>query len=101
MSTRKIATQEGIAHFLVWEVLHEQLLHPYHMQKVREHYHGYPPHRLLMCNIIAEKYDEYDEFLFTDEVSFTRYDIKNYNTHRWYDENPYAYEEIKHLRRYS
>lgn len=54
-----------------------------------------------MCNIIAEKYDEYDEFLFTDEVSFTRYDIKNYNTHRWYDENPYAYEEIKHLRRYS
>lgn len=44
MSTRKIATQEGIAHFLVWKVLHEQLLHPYHMQKVREHYHGYPPH---------------------------------------------------------
>ena len=105
-STRKIGLEEGIAHSTAWEVIHEDLLYPFHVQKVQALYEGDEQLRLNMCNQILEKYEQNQQFikviLFTDEATFTRDGFTNFhNTHQYSYENPHAFMERQHQRRFS
>lgn len=105
-STRKMALQEGIANSTIWETLHEELLYPFHVQKVQALYEGDSQLRVDMCNSILEKYEENNQIietiLFTDEAGFTREGIINFhNTHQWAYDNPHAIVESRHQRRFS
>lgn len=85
-SVRRIAAAEGINHRLVWSILHEQSLYPYHIQRVQA---LRPPDyqaRLVFCQWFLRKCVEDPHFieniLFTDEAGFTKNGIVNFhNTH--------------------
>jgi hypothetical protein len=99
-SVRRIAAAEGISHPLVWSILHEQSLYPYHIQRVQA---LRPPDyqaRLVFCQWFLRKCVEDPHFieniLFTDEAGFTKNGIVNFhNTHVWSDENPHVIEEFR------
>lgn len=106
-SCRRIAQQHGIrTHSLVWQILHDQLLYPYHLQRVQA---------LLPCDFeartnlsrwISNQQAENPLFisniLFTDEASFTRNGINNFhNRHVWAEENPHAIQSSDNQHRFS
>lgn len=104
-SIRKLATQIGTTKWVVHETLKEQLLHPYHVQKV----HGMSPEdypaRLDYANWFLQIHRENNNFsgiiLFTDEAGFTRDGIINsHNLHIWAEENPRAIIQTKHQQRF-
>jgi hypothetical protein len=78
---RRIATAEGIGVPLVWRILHEQSLYPYHIQRVQA---LTPDHRarVVYCHWLLEKCVVNPRFvaniLFTDEAGFTRDGIVNF-----------------------
>lgn len=106
ISTRRIALQEGIPKSTTWEILHEQLLYPYHIQRVQ----ALKPQDLLpraqFCEWMQRKCHQ-DRFflnkvLFTDEAGFTREGIVNFhNNHVWAEENPHAIFESRFQNKFS
>lgn len=106
VSVRTIAAAEGISHSIIWEILHEQLLYPYHIQRVQKlSAHDYPARRQF-CEWLIQKCTENRNFptdiLFTDEAGFTKDGIFNYhNEHQWADENPHAVFETKDQHRFA
>lgn len=85
-SIKRIAATEGINYSLAWLILHEQLLHPHHLQRVQvltppDHYA-----RLEFCQWLLKKCIENPQFtasiLYTDEAGFTRDGIINYQNTR-------------------
>ncbi|EZA47044.1 hypothetical protein X777_16701 [Ooceraea biroi] len=79
-STRKIAADLHVSHKLVWTILREQQLYPYHIQRVQALLPRDFPQRLIFCQV-----------LFTHEANFSRNAIVNFhNNHLWCDENPHA-----------
>jgi len=105
-SIRRIAAQIDISPRLIWRTLKEQLLYPYHIQRVQT---LNPPDfraRLEFCRWILRKQARnvnlIANILFTDEAGFTRDGIFNFhNTHQWADENPHAIVESRHQQRFS
>lgn len=94
-STRHIGLELAIPKSVVNEVINEQLLHPYHIQKIQELLPIDPESRLTFCNFIqnqiAETPDFHRKILFTDEATFTRSGVTNlHNEHVYSDENPHA-----------
>lgn len=94
-STRAIANEMNAAHQTVWRVLHEQLLHPYHLQKVQAlgplDYQPRVDFCLWFLQRIAIQPDFGSIILFTDEACFTRDGYFNSrNSHIWDDDNPHA-----------
>lgn len=94
-STRKIAAQLNITHVLVWNILREQQLYPYHIQRVQALLPRDFPQRVALCTWIQNKLVINPRFLsqvlFTDEASFSRNAIINFhNNHMWAEENPHA-----------
>jgi hypothetical protein len=86
-SVRRIAAAEGIGASLVWRILHEQSLYPYHIQQVQ----ALTPAsraRVAFCQSLLAKCVVNTllvaNILFTDEAGFTRDGIGNFhNTHVW------------------
>jgi hypothetical protein len=105
-SVRRIAAAEGIGVPLVWRTVHEQLLHPYHIQRVQAL--TPPDHRarVVYCHWLLAKCVVNPRFvaniLFTDKAGFTRDGIVNFhNTHVWVDDNPHTTVASRHQHRFS
>lgn len=105
-SVRRISAEVGISAPLVWRILHEQLLYPYHVQRVQALNPLDHEARLVFCRWFLRSDAEDPRFLsdilFTDEAGFTRNGVVNFhNTHVWADENPHALLESRHQARFS
>lgn len=105
-SVRRISTQVGVSSNLVWRTLHEQLLYPYHIQRVQALTAPDYQARRTFCEwflrTAADRPDFADTILFTDEAGFTKNGIFNFhNNHVWCDENPHATVESRHQQRFS
>lgn len=106
ISTRKVANNLNISHVLVWRILHDYLLYPYHIQRVQALLPRDFPLRVNFCQWFLQKVTENPLFdtkiLFTDEASFTRNCIRNFhNNHFWAEENPHAIVESHHQVQFS
>lgn len=107
LSTRIIAKQmnnggyNNINSSDVHRVLKQQLLQPYHVQKVQALLPLDPEARTTFCNWICQEHNRNFQFtkfiLFSDEATFTRNGVTNiHNTHVWANENPKATVETHH-----
>ncbi|XP_017885361.1 histone-lysine N-methyltransferase SETMAR-like [Ceratina calcarata] len=106
MSTRQIATMEGVSHTTVWRTLKDQQMHPYHYQRVQQLEEGDPERRRNFCSWMLQKLRENENFisqiLFTDEAGFDRSGVFNlHNEHVWAIENPHAVVERHSQRQFS
>lgn len=106
LSTRKIGSNLNISHVLVWKILHDFLLYPYHIQRVQALLPRDFPLRVNFCRWFLERiahnplFDR--EIMFTDEANFSRNAIRNFhNNHIWADENPHAVVEFNHQEQFS
>lgn len=105
-STRQIAANFGVSHTLVWSVLRDQLLYPYHIQRVQALLPRDFPPRLRFCQWTLQKIAQNPQFvaevLFTDEASFSRNAIMNFhNNHIWCEENPHAITESRFQQQFA
>lgn len=105
-STRRLERELHVPKTIVNEVLNEQLLHPYHVQKVQELLPTDPPMRLTFCQFIRNKRIRDPNFcrkiLFTDEACFTRSGVTNlHNEHIYSDENPHAIKVAHHQHQFK
>ncbi|CAG9815744.1 unnamed protein product [Phaedon cochleariae] len=106
ISVRRISTQEGISKSSVWRSIHEQLLYPYHVQRVQALKPQDLAPRLQYCNWLFDDCLQNPTFLesilFTDEAGFTRDGVFNFhNTHIWADGNPHTVFESNHQDTFS
>ncbi|EZA49331.1 hypothetical protein X777_12361 [Ooceraea biroi] len=106
ISTRIIATELNMNASLVWRILREQQLYPFHIQRVQALIAPGYDSRLAFCRFVLRKVEENPDFaaniLFTDEAIFTNNGIIHFhNKHVWADENPHAVVESKHQHRFS
>lgn len=96
LSCRRIAHQEGIqSHTTIWKILRNQLLYPYHLQRVQALVPADFHSRTGFCQwLMNERVCDpmfVSKILFTDEASFSRDGINNFhNNHIWAEENPHA-----------
>jgi hypothetical protein len=93
-STRAIASAMHTNKNAVWNVLHEQLFHPFKVQKVQALEPEDHPKRVESARWFLHKELDKPNFLksvlFTDEASFTREGVVNMkNNHVWAQENPH------------
>jgi len=105
VSTREIANAMRIGHSSVWRILHEQLLHPYHLQKVHALIPADYPLRVFFCQWYLRSLINNPQFnrniLFSDEALFTRNGYFNsHNYHVWHEENPHATHVTGHQQRF-
>lgn len=107
LSTRRIAQQHGVrCHSTVWKILNDQLLYPYHLQRVQALLPCDFQARNNLCRWLSNQQARncffISNILFTDEASFTRNGINNFhNRHVWAEENPHAVLELSHQHRFS
>lgn len=104
-SVRKLSAQHNITKSVVHCICKEQLLHPYHVQKVHAMSPEDYPQRLQYANWFLQQLTGNQNFcssiLFTDEAGFTRDGIINsHNLHLWGEENPHAMIETRHQQRF-
>lgn len=104
-SVRQLSRTTDVSKTAVHKILREQLLHPYHVQKVHAMSEADYSHRVDFCRAFIENQNNNPEFinivLFTDEAGFTRNGIINsHNLHTWCDENPHAIVQTKHQQRF-
>lgn len=105
-STRRVARTLGVSHASVWRVLHEERMHPYHLQKVQHLKNTDFQPRLDFCRWLINRRNLRrsfsDHILYTDEASFGRDGIFNSrNSHIWNAENPHGVFIRSHQERFS
>jgi hypothetical protein len=105
-STRSAAHVLHLSQTTVWEVLHGNGRHPFHVQRVQELNAEDHPRRVQFARWFLNKEVEQPCFpskvLFTDEASFTREGIVNvHNLHLWSAVNPHVTRQCKHQVRFS
>lgn len=105
-STREISEVMGVNHVIVWQVLKENLLWPYHIQRVQGLLPADFQPRIQFCEWYLQQCAENREFemrvIFSDEASFSRDGIFNYhNSHVWAFENPHEIVEKRHQQTFS
>lgn len=105
-STRKISVLLNISHQVVWRILHDSLLYPYHIQRVQALLPRDFPLRINYCRWYRNRLVANPNFeciiLFTDEASFSRTSIVNFhNNHLWADENPHGIVETHFQEQFS
>lgn len=106
VSAREVAAVQGnVDHVTVWRVLRENLLFPYHVQRVQALSAADWPPRVHFCEWFIQQCVNPHfsaNVLFTDEASFQRDQIVNFhNQHVWADENPHAIVQSRHQHRFS
>lgn len=99
ISTRKVSLELGISKNSVHRALKQQLLYPYHVQKVQNLLPADMLPRRTYSQWVMDRHRRDPLFcsriLFTDEATFSRDGILNiHNTHEWAAENPGATREI-------
>ena len=105
-SLRRVARQEGISRHTVFNVLHDNHMHPYHVMRVQSLSVADYPARVTFCEWYLQKCALNNEFpnlvLFTDEAQFTRDGIFNFhNQHNWMEDNPHAIVQSRHQHQFS
>lgn len=106
VSVRSIARMNDISFSVVWRILREQLLHPFHIQRVQAlNPNDYGPRREF-CQWLLQKLRRFPDFsshiLFTDEASFSKDGYVNFhNEHEWMEENPHSVIQARHQIRFS
>lgn len=105
-STRELAQRHNVSNATIWHILHEQQLHPYHVQKVQALLPRDYPQRVTLCQWFLRKFRTNANFLrrvlFTDECNFSRTGITNFhNTHIWSMENPHEITQRSHQYQFS
>lgn len=105
-STRKIANTLNVSHWTVWKILKDNMLYPYHIQRVQALLPADFPPRIALCQWILQTLLLIPQFLtqimFTDEASFSRNAIRNFhNNHVWADENPHEVLEDRFQHQFS
>lgn len=104
-STRKIAEELQLSHVTVWKVLRQELLFPYHIQRVQALLEtDFEPRRAFCEWFIQQCIDPQfqSKILFTDEAQFTRNGVMNFhNNHQWAQENPHAINHTRHQQQFS
>lgn len=105
-STRRIAQVLNVSSSTVFRILKEQLLYPYHIQRVQAlSPRDFLP-RLIFCQWMLQMITETPQFLsrifFTDEANFSRQSIRNFhNNHVWAEENPHEIAESHFQHQFS
>lgn len=94
-STRVVGQELEAPHSVVWQVVKEQQLYPYHPQRVLAITPADYRPRMEFSTWFLQQTNQRPEFpsiiLFTDEATFTREGIYNYrNSHIWDEENPHV-----------
>lgn len=94
-SSRALAADLRLTPSTVWRMLHEQLLYPYHFQRVQAMNADDYPRRRVFCQWFMHKVAQDRQFpnyvLFTEECTFTRGGMFNtHNLHYWEEENPHV-----------
>jgi hypothetical protein len=105
-STRRISSAEGVHHSIVWRILHEDRLYPYHLQCVQGLKPENLPCHVRFCQCCLEQCVRHPQFLwkllFTNEAMFTRDGVFNFhNVHIWAHANPHAIREARHQTPFS
>ncbi|KAJ8946495.1 hypothetical protein NQ318_001770 [Aromia moschata] len=93
--TRRLSTQLNASNTIVHKVLKEQMLYPYHLQKVHELIPEDFPRRMQFAHWLLDQQRNNVNFIsyifFTEEASFTKNGITNlHNAHIWADEKPHT-----------
>lgn len=106
ISIRRISTRLDLAKSFVFKTLHQEVLHPYHLQSVQNLEPGDAEHRLAFCQWLLQQHRQNRDFgrdiLWSDESIFTRDGITNFhNEHFWSLENPHRIRNRKFQRRFS
>lgn len=105
VSIREMTSRTQVSRMSIWRVLNEQLLHPYHLQRVQGLTPADFPARVNFCRWFVQQTanPEFVSFvLFTDEASFNRDGIINFhNQHLWAEENPYGTIQSKHQHKFT
>lgn len=106
LSTREIARHLPVSHWTVWRALHEQQMHPYHVQRVQALVATDFPRRREFCGWFLRQHQQqpdFSEYVFsTDECCFTRNGVLNFrNTHVWSIENPHVIRRTNFQQRFS
>ncbi|KAL3290561.1 hypothetical protein HHI36_023953 [Cryptolaemus montrouzieri] len=101
VSTKKIGNQLNISHVLVWRILHDFLLYPFHIQLVQTLLPRDFPSRLNFCRWFLDEIRNYahfdSEIMFRDEANLSRTAItKFHNNNYWTEENLHLIEESHH-----
>lgn len=95
ISTRRLSAQTNISQSVVFRILKEQQLHPFHYRQAQDILPEDLPMRRQFCQLLLFRHAEDPRFLaniiFSDESTFTRNGIFNmHNEHVWAEENPHA-----------
>ena len=106
VSVRELAVQTNIAKSSAFRILKEQVLHPYHMQRVQYLLPRDGNSRVQFCMWLREQILRDNGFseriLMTDEACFSRNGFTNIrNYHQWADENPHATRVIANQHLFS
>ncbi|GBM88140.1 hypothetical protein AVEN_125287-1 [Araneus ventricosus] len=86
ISTREVSRAVNVPHSIVWRVLQDEGLHPYHVQKVQALIPADYAPRVEFARWFLQQLAGHPDFsahvLFTDKSTFTREGISNtYNLH--------------------
>lgn len=101
ISTRQLAVEFPVSHSTAWRIFHEQLLHPYHLQRVQSLVpDDYPPRENFFVQQTANPWFV-SSVLFTDEATFSRSIINFHNQHLWADENPQGIIQARHQQQFK
>lgn len=105
-SVRKLAAQVDTSKSGVHRILKDQLLHPFHIQKVHAMSPDDYPARVVYCEWFLQMQRNDNMFLgrvlFSDEAAFRRDGVINsHNLHIWDDENPHAIIQANHQVRFQ
>ncbi|XP_066141312.1 uncharacterized protein [Euwallacea fornicatus] len=101
ISTRRLQDNLAVPKSTIHEVLKEELLYPFHIQKVQDLLPIDLGSRLAFCHFIQNQQVHNPNFskkiLFTDEACFSRSGITNvHNEHVYSNENPHALKVVHH-----
>lgn len=105
-SVRQVASNADASSSTVNRIIKNNLLYPYHIQRVQAlSAEDFQP-RMNFCNTILQHVNRYPGFLskilFTDEASFGRDGIFNFHNNHYYEyENPHAVIHSKHQHRFQ
>lgn len=104
-SVRKLSGENNITKSVVHRILLEQLLHPFHIQKVHAMTPDDYPARLQYATWFLRNQRRNNFFIsnimFTDEAGFGRDGVINsHNLHLWHDENPHEIIQSRHQHRF-
>jgi len=106
LSTRQIALEmQNVSSSTVWKILNEDLLYPYHIQRVQALLPADYPSRVIFAQWYLQQctFPNFEvSILFTDEANFSHDAIINHhNNHLWSYENPHDIIESRHQHKFS